>query len=805
MNHLKQVFLISISLCMMMPEASAMQNFLDGIFGKKEEDKSISSVRKPQSDNNGSEKVEVESSLKTNSQKKKDVPQTKAIKLHTSDFPVDPSAEKEICVETMFLGPKAENLEWFTYFIKEALRDHGYWRRNFHPGDPVHITEEIKKSDPFLKSQDTFQKYFRLLLADLKESVPFFSPRYQGHMIWENTLPGIVGYFAAMLYNPNNVTYEASPRTSLMEEKVAKDLCNMLGYHTLSDDKSLKQEIPSWGHLTCDGTVANIEALWAARNLKFYPLAIKWALLTNKELELAKNIPVTTHDGNEVSLIKLDSWSLLNIKSDEVLALPDKIYAKLSTNNNPMLLKELYEYLTEFSFQKLGWKKFYDRLEQDLAKEKGKEILDPIVLVSGTKHYSFPKALSILGLGEDNLINIKIDKNGRLDHLKLKAKILEYSNKRHPIIAVVAIMGTTEESAVDPLSSIVEMREQFRKEHNIDFSIHADAAWGGYFASLLRSDSTKKNINVPVSHLSDYVKKQFEHLKFADSVTIDPHKSGYLPYPAGALCYRNSTTKNLLNFDAPYISPRDEREPSVGTFGLEGSKPGASAAAVYLSHKVIPLNMNGYGKLLGQALYTTKEFYLRLFTIESENFSVVPLPHLPAEEGDNAEKIQKQREAVVRFAKERRLGNVPDVNEPEPVDFKELGPDLNILDYAFNFKTNGKLNSDLFNFNQFNLEIYEKLRPRMDMPIAQHKLLVSFTTFKKKIYGRKFMEDFLKRLGIKAPDKKDYSINVIRSVIMNPWVTETELGSFLDVIQKELTETAETVFQNIDEWPKEGS
>ena len=25
----------------------------------------------------------------------------------------------------------------------------------------------------------------------------------------------------------------------------------------------------------------------------------------------------------------------------------------------------------------------------------------------------------------------------------------------------------------------------------------------------------------------------------SDSITVDPHKSGYIPYPAGALCYRN--------------------------------------------------------------------------------------------------------------------------------------------------------------------------------------------------------------------------------------------------------------------------
>ena len=42
------------------------------------------------------------------------------------------------------------------------------------------------------------------LLAELKGDVPFFSPRYMGHMISEQTMASLVGYFATMLYNPNN-------------------------------------------------------------------------------------------------------------------------------------------------------------------------------------------------------------------------------------------------------------------------------------------------------------------------------------------------------------------------------------------------------------------------------------------------------------------------------------------------------------------------------------------------------------------------------------------------------------------------
>ena len=33
-----------------------------------------------------------------------------------------------------------------------------------------------------------------------------------------------------------------------------------------------------------------------------------------------------------------------------------------------------------------------------------------------------------------------------------------------PVVAVVAVMGTTEESAIDPLSDIFALRDEFRKK-----------------------------------------------------------------------------------------------------------------------------------------------------------------------------------------------------------------------------------------------------------------------------------------------------------------------------------------------------
>ena len=70
--------------------------------------------------------------------------------------------------------------------------------------------------------------------------------------------------------------------------------------------------------------------------------------------------------------------------------------------------------------------------------------------------------------------------------------------------------------------------------------------------------------------LSDHTQRQLESLKFADSITIDPHKSGYIPYPAGSLCYRNERMTSLVVWTTPYIDYGAENARTMGVYGLEG-------------------------------------------------------------------------------------------------------------------------------------------------------------------------------------------------------------------------------------------
>jgi glutamate/tyrosine decarboxylase-like PLP-dependent enzyme len=64
------------------------------------------------------------------------------------------------------------------------------------------------------------------------------------------------GYVAAMLVNPNNHALDGGPVTSELEKEAVAELAAMLGLGE-----------PNLGHLTASGTIANLEALWVAREL----------------------------------------------------------------------------------------------------------------------------------------------------------------------------------------------------------------------------------------------------------------------------------------------------------------------------------------------------------------------------------------------------------------------------------------------------------------------------------------------------------------------------------------------------------
>ena len=685
-----------------------------------------------------------------------------------------PGYEPARAVEAWFIGPRGENADEFERLVVEAVRDHIFWRRNFHPEDPSHITEEIKASPEFHRAMGQLKEHFRGLLAALKKSSPFFSMRYQGHMNWELTMPSLLGYFAAMLYNPNNVAFEASTTTTLLEMLVGDELCQMLGYPISEDENAIRP----WGHITADGTIANIEALWAIRNLKFLPVTLRAGLKEEAGLGAAKDIEIPTPDGGSARLADADTWTLMNLTTDDVLALPDRFVEEFGVDRDAVTSA-----IVAHSLQQVGIENFASKYLSDLEQW-------PVFLVTGTKHYSWPKAAGVLGIGASSLVNIPVDIEGRMDVGELEKLIEDYYSKRIPIYTVITVVGSTEESAIDPVADVLELRDRYRAK-GMDFTVHTDAAWGGYHASMIR---TPEEIGDPPSELAElppslsvFSQKHLAAMGQTDSITVDPHKSGYIPYPAGALCYRNGAMRSLVTVSAPVVFHGDD-EPSVGIYGLEGSKPGAAAASVYLSHRVIRPSQSGYGQLIGQALFAAEKLYVRLLCMFDDNDPLFVVPLTPLSDvipgNSMAEKMQFLRDRIDRPTRDKIFAD-----EEVRGLLGELGPDLNILAYAFNFKdASGNVNTDLEKTNKLNRGIYDFLSIDPGDEIYGADLILSTTNLAAVDYGENFVQSYKDRLGVGSSPGK--SITVLRSAVLDPWVTETPQGDFLDVLETEFRKAA---------------
>jgi glutamate/tyrosine decarboxylase-like PLP-dependent enzyme len=514
-------------------------------------------------------------------------------------------------LHSWFLGPKGENEQLLKELLASALQGHLDWRRSYHPEDPSPIAAGEMRTAAAARQSTELRTEFAGLLQQLRGSVPFFHGRYNGHMVSEQTIAAQAAYFAAMLYNPNNVSREVAPVTTRLEAEVARQLAEMVGYDWAS----------CWGHLTSGGTIANFEALWIARNVLYHPVAARLAARA-----LGIDISVSLPDDTRESLRDLDLWQLLNIRPRCSLDLWEKLWLAAP---GPVVESTLKAH----SLATLG----YQDYTRQLAAEFGDELPAGVVLAAGTSHYSWAKIVAALGVGTNQLVFIPVTAECRMDPDALWDEIASLTSKRVPIMACVSTCGTTETGAVDDLRSIVEVRARAEWELGVTFHIHSDACYGGYSASLTRTPRGSRHTATEVRELcgetdwpTDKWVRSVSALEGADSVSIDPHKLGYIPYPAGAFLLKDRRGRELVSTDPPYLAVATSFEAGdqemIGRFIFEGSKPGASAAACWLSHKTIPLNSAGHGRIIASTLKAARDFHALLGSSDFTPFRVIRLP-----------------------------------------------------------------------------------------------------------------------------------------------------------------------------------
>lgn len=501
-----------------------------------------------------------------------------------------------------FLGPKAENADLLERLLTEVLRDHVFWRRNFHASDPRLITEQVKRSEAYERADARLRDELFQILAELKRGAPLYSPRQIGHMVSDPTLPALVGYFAGLLYNQNNVVAEAAPETVRKEGAYVAALAQMIGYPPLVPERlppdARRERTPyAWGHLASGGTVANVEALWLARNVRLYPLAVRLLAATEAAFGPLGELEITPAGGRRRALRDLRTFEFLNLPISEVTHLHLRIRTELRAAG-PETAAALEAALP--SVRKTGLAGLLLRYNEHFPTDP---LRPPVVLVSQAAHYGWAKGMDVVGLGAAALRKLPVDDRLRLDMGALAEAVRASVAREEAVLMVVSICGTTEEGAVDPIHRIEALRAELATD-GLAFWHHVDGAFGGYLAAVIPRDEAGRALPYDPDHPSGLLSEEVYHavaaLADADSVTIDPHKWGYIPFGAGALLCRDYHVRDAVSYAAPYL-PTDETSGFGGFLGqwtLEGSRPGASAVSAYLSQAVLPLSPEGHGALV---------------------------------------------------------------------------------------------------------------------------------------------------------------------------------------------------------------
>ena len=408
------------------------------------------------------------------------------------------------------------------------------------------------------------------------------------------------------------------------------------------------------------------------------------------------------------------------------------------------------------------------------------------------------------------MIGVKVDHGARVDLEDLRQKLQFSLDNKEAVYAVVAIIGSTEEGAVDPLRGILKLRQEFQ-EKGLSFLVHGDGAWGGYFCTMLPRDYTpgqeialpsEKGGGagfVPDSSLRADTQEDLFMLREVASVTVDPHKAAYIPYPAGGLCYRDGRMRYLVTWSCPYISRGETTATSIGVFGIEGSKPGASVMSTWFSNVCIGVGPDGYGKLLGEVSFTCSRLSAEWAAMSGKDdpFVVVPMNELPSElaDGSTPEKVEAEKQKIRDQILQKTNEQIVNEDESRPKDEKALallralGSDLNINAFSTNWRyADGTLNDEVEEANYFNQRVIRRLS--VDSPEddpTQIPFYLTSTTFMIHDYGE-CAQHFKKRLNLFV-DEVD--LVVMRNVVMSPWPTDGNfiarlIGEFKKVLSEEV-------------------
>ena len=169
------------------------------------------------------------------------------------------------------------------------------------------------------------------------------------------------------------------------------------------------------------------------------------------------------------------------------------------------------------------------------------------VYVSEHAHSSIEKGVITLGLGQRGLRKIPTDSEFRMDPRGLAAAIEEDKRSGYLPFCIVATVGTTSTSSIDPVSEIIPIGEKHA------MWLHVDAAYAGSAAVV----PELRNILAGCER--------------ADSIVVNPHKWLFTPFDLSVLYTRHmDLLRRAFSLVPEYLrTPEQEKVRSGSDYGIQ--------------------------------------------------------------------------------------------------------------------------------------------------------------------------------------------------------------------------------------------
>ncbi|MGQ4833584.1 MAG: tyrosine decarboxylase MfnA [Candidatus Asgardarchaeia archaeon] len=257
------------------------------------------------------------------------------------------------------------------------------------------------------------------------------------------------------------------------------------------------------------------------------------------------------------------------------------------------------------------------------------------IIASEAVHVSIEKAADILNM---DLVKVPVNKeNYNVDATSFEKHIDKNT------VGIVGVAGTTGLGIIEPIKDLSELAEKY------DLHLHVDAAFGGYVIPFLK----RLGYNVPEFGFA---------LSNVLSMTVDPHKMGMAPIPAGGTLFRSEEVKKRIEFTIYYLSGG-----SVKSATITGTRPGAPIIATWALIKY--LGVDGYTRIVKNAMELTEWFSKEIEAMKGVELVIKPVMNIvgirPTNKAlDFVEKeLRKRGWAISRFPEFLRVVIMPHVKK----------------------------------------------------------------------------------------------------------------------------------------------